>query len=85
MRIKENIIPIDNACEKVEKLTGATYNYIIKPNERDGGIMAQDLERVLPDGVTEVNGTKMVKLDAVMGLLVNAVKELTGRIRVLEG
>ena len=84
-RLKENMATIDNACKKVEALNGATYNFAGKPTKRDGGIMAQDLEKVLPEGVAEIGGIKMVKLDAVMGLLVNAVKELTNRVRVLEG
>lgn len=83
-RLKQNIVPIEDACEKMEHLNGATYNYLNKPTERDGGIMAQDLEEVLPEGVIEFNGIKMVKLDAVMGLIVNAVNELNDRVKQLE-
>lgn len=79
-RIKENIKPIDNALEKVKKLTGYSYNYIGNdPKNRNGGIMAQDLEEVLPDAVSEINGIKYVRYDAVLALLINAIKELQER------
>jgi hypothetical protein len=76
-RIKENIVPIENALARIRKLKGYTYNYIYnKPTTRDGGIMAQELEEVLPEAVVEINSIKHVKLDAIIGMLVNAVNEL---------
>jgi hypothetical protein len=71
VRVKENIKPIEH-----------TYNYIgNSPDNRNGGVMAQDVENVLPDAVTEINGVKFVRYDAVVGLLVNAVNELREEIR----
>lgn len=76
-RIKENVKSIDNALDKVAKLAGYSYNYTFNsPDNRNGGIMAQDLEEVLPDAVSEINGIKFVRYDAVVGLLVNAINEL---------
>jgi len=75
-RIKEHIEPITNSLDKVKELQGFTYNFITK-QDRDGGIMAQDLEKVLPEAVVEIGGTKHIKLDAVIGLLVNAINELS--------
>jgi len=76
-RVKENIVPIKDALKKLESLKGKTYNYTFRPsNERDAGVMAQDLESVLPEGVIERDGIKFVKLDAIAALLVNAVNEL---------
>jgi hypothetical protein len=81
IRVKENITPIENAVKKVSTLTGYTFNYKENPKEiRDGGVMAQELEKVLPDAVVEVNGIKMVKYQAVIGLLVSAVKELAEKM-----
>ena len=42
--------------------------------------MAQDLEKVLPEAIYEVDDIKFIRLDAVIGLLVNAVKELDAKI-----
>lgn len=86
-RLKEDIVEIDNALEKVEELTGYTYHYKFKDNEDDknGGVMAQDLEKVLPDAVYKTDsGFSAVKYDAVIGLLVNAVKELSSKVNELE-
>ena len=80
-RIKENIKPIKNALDKVKQLSGSTYNYKFnRPDNRNGGVMAQDLERVLPDAVSEINGIKYVRYDAVVGLLINAVNELARKV-----
>ena len=82
LRVKENIKPIDNALEKVRKLTGYMFDYkkeIAAEDRRHGGIIAQDLEKVLPDAVTEKDGIKQVDMNAVIGLLVNAVNELAER------
>ncbi len=80
-RIKENIEPINNALEKIKQLSGSTFNYKFnEPSNRNGGVMAQDLEKVLPDAVSEINGVKYVRYDAVIGLLVNAVNELARKV-----
>jgi hypothetical protein len=78
-RVKENIESIENALDKVEQLDGKTYNYIGKPTG-DAGVIAQDLEKVLPDAVVEKDGVKYVKYEAVIGLLVSAVNELARKV-----
>ncbi len=81
IRVKENIHPIEHALDKVKQLSGSTYNYKFNvTNNRNGGIMAQDLEQVLPDAVSEINGIKFVRYDAVLALLVNAVNELARKV-----
>lgn len=74
-RIKENIIPIENALEKLMQLEGFTFT-MKESGEEKAGIMAQDLEAVLPEAVFEINGVKHIKLDAVLGLIVSAIKEM---------
>ena len=83
IRVKENIVPIDNALEKAKKLKGYMFNYKKEMNAEDrryGGVMAQDLEKILPDAVSEKDGIKRVDMNAVVGLLVNAVNELNQKI-----
>ena len=82
LTMKENIEPMTNALAKVDRLNGYTFNYKSNdPATRNGGIMAQDLETVLPDAVSEIGGIKYVRYDAVVGLLIEAVKELNRRIQ----
>jgi len=80
-RVKKNIRPISGALDKLSRIKGYSFNYIgSKDSNRNGGVMAQDLEKVLPDAVSEINGVKFVRYDAVTGLLVEAVKELRDQI-----
>lgn len=79
-RLKENIKSIDNALDKIEKLDGKTYHFKIKPDVEQAGLIAQDIERVLPEAVIEKDGIKYVDYNAVIGLLVNAVKELDRKV-----
>ena len=79
IRLKENIETIDNALEKVMALDGKTFKFK-KVDGQEAGLIAQDLEKVLPESVIEDgNGMKAVKYPAVIALLVNAVKELAQR------
>jgi len=41
-------------------------------------MIAQDIERVLPEAVMEINGVKHVKLYAIQSLIVAAINELLG-------
>ncbi len=79
-RLKENIEHIDNALEKVNKIDGKVYKFKFKEKERDVGVIAQELEKVLPEAVVEVDGIKYVKYEAVIALLVNAVNELARKV-----
>lgn len=81
VRIKENVKPIDSALDKVARLNGYSYNYTFNsPDNRNGGVMAQELEEVLPDAVSEINGVKFVRYDAVIALLIEAVNELRRKV-----
>lgn len=79
-RFKENFGDIDNALDKIEQLEGMTYRFKNKKG-RSAGIIAQDLEKVLPEGIIEHKGVKFIKLDAVIGLLVNGIKELNAQVK----
>ena len=82
IRVKENIKPVENALDKVEQLKGYSYNYKFnEPENRTGGVMAQDVEKVLPEAVSEVYGIKMVHYTAVIALLISAVNELRAKIK----
>lgn len=58
-RLKENIIPIDGALNKIDKLNGVYFNYTDKAKEanphfadgRQVGLIAQEIQEVLPEVV----------------------------------
>ena len=86
--LKENLQVIDNALDKVSQVNGYTFNYIDRPDERISGIVAQEIEKVLPEVVFDHernNGTyKAVRYDNVIPLLLEAIKELKGKVDDLE-
>ena len=74
--LKENIEPILNAVEKVQQLNGVTYNRndLEDTTKRYAGIIAQDLQAVLPEAV-EGDSILRVDYNATIGLLIEAIKE----------
>jgi hypothetical protein len=83
IRLKEDIKPIEDAVSKVQQLTGNTYtrNDLKDPGRRYGGVIAQEVEVVLPEAVSESeDGTKAVDYNAMIALLVESVKELKSEV-----
>ena len=75
IRFKRDLVEVDNAISKVKKLTGYTYTQT-ELEQRKAGIIAQELQEVLPEGViTDPDGKLGVSTHAVTALLVNAIKE----------
>jgi len=72
--------------ERVRELNGVTWEWQDpKRGTRGIGLIAQDVERVFPDAVsTDKDGFLMVDYHGLVGVLVEAVKELAGRVEELE-
>ena len=85
-RIKENLEAIPNAIEKVESLTGYTYDRT-DLGIRQTGLIAQDVLAILPEAVNVPEDPEdMLALNygALMGLMVEAIKELKAEIEELK-
>lgn len=81
-RLKEDLQPIMDALQKVNKLTGYTY-IRTGSSQRETGLIAQDVNRVLPEAVMQ--GDQLgVTYGNMAGLFVEAIKALTSRIEDLE-
>jgi hypothetical protein len=86
-RIKTNIETIVNALDKVTSIRGVTYNMIkdieIDPEnaQKHIGVIAQEIESVIPEAVKEENGIKTVAYGNIVGLLIEAIKELKDQIK----
>lgn len=75
-RLKENIKIIENPIEKVKQLEGVTYNKIKTPEFKETGLIAQDVEAVLPEAVNSSDdGMLAIAYPRLVGLLVEAIKE----------
>jgi len=84
--LKDNIEAIPGALDKVLQIRGVTYNRNdIEDNPRQTGVIAQEVEKVLPEVVNEdANGIKSVAYGNMVGLLIEAIKEQQARIDALE-
>lgn len=85
---KENIVKIEGALDKIAKVSGYTYNYIGNSTPMTG-VIAQEFEEVLPQVVYEtklLDGTmsKAVRHGNIVGLLIEAIKELKAEIEELK-
>jgi hypothetical protein len=87
-RIKDNLVVIGSSLDKVGIITGYTYNYNNTGEEspsRTGGVIAQDVEKILPELVNETSdGIKALNYNGITALLVEAVKELKAKNTALE-
>jgi len=96
-RVKFDKEPVSNALEKICSLTGYTFSIQLTESEslQSAGIIAQDLEKVLPVAVSsggtgttptgeEINDLKTVDYSAMSALYVEAIKELVERVSRLE-
>ena len=89
-RLKDNIELISNPIEKVQSLKGVTWNWNENADELQQslpnvGVIAQDVEKVLPQLVTDRdNGFKGVDYAKLTGLLIEAIKEQQKQIDELK-
>ena len=82
--LKENVETIENALSKVINMRGVNFNW--KENSQPGtGVIAQEIETVLPHVVTENNeGIKHVQYGNIVGTLIEAIKEQQRQIEALQ-
>jgi hypothetical protein len=85
-KVKEDIQVIPNALEKVSNIRGVTFKRKDADNEnRMAGVIAQEIEKVLPEVVKEdKDGNKAVAYGNVVSLLIEAIKELETKVKDLE-
>jgi hypothetical protein len=76
-RMKTNLKPITNALDKIKKLNGYVFTRTDNGNI-ESGLIAQDVFSVLPEVVTtDKNGTLSIAYGNMMGLIVEAIKEIS--------
>lgn len=77
IRLKSNIKKIDGALDKIDKISGYTFDM---DGKREAGIIAQEIKEVLPEvvGEFEKDGEVYLNVDypKIIALLIEAIKEL---------
>ncbi|UJB55397.1 hypothetical protein [Enterobacter phage vB_EcRAM-01] len=91
IRLKSNLVELKGALDKVEQLKGYIYDKQSKDADdvvyhRESGLIAQDVQKVLPEAVREDADTGMLTIApaGVNALLVNAINELRERLEAIE-
>jgi len=95
--LKDNIVAIPNALDKINAISGNTFTWKTGSNtakidttldgNNDVGVIAQEIEALGLPGitVTRENGTKAVRYEKLIPILIQAVKELSAKVTALEG
>jgi hypothetical protein len=82
-QLKENITSIEDAADIVSNLTGVRFTWK-DSKQASYGFIAQDVEQTIPELVSDINNNKTVNYDGIIAFLVEAVKELSERVKELE-
>ena len=77
-KLKDNITPLSDAINKINQIGGYEFDWNSNSSHsgHDVGVIAQEIEKVLPEVVTtRDNGYKAVRYEKIVALLINAIKE----------
>jgi len=83
VKLKENIHQIKDPLDKVMKINGVGFRWKENKNESIG-VIAQDIEEVIPEVVKNSGDMKTVNYNGLIGVLIEAVKEQQYQIEELK-
>jgi hypothetical protein len=87
-RLKDNVSPIKSSLEKITQIGGYEFDWNSKSEyngTHDVGVIAQEIEKVLPEVVVErSNGYKAVRYEKIVPLLIQSIKELKDEVEKLK-
>ena len=85
--LKENIVTIQNPFDILNAINGVTFDWK-KDGSASAGVIAQEVEAVMPSAVKEAGieeKHKVVDYNQLIGVLVEAIKELKEEVETLKG
>ena len=82
INFKENVTTVDGALDKVSELRGVSFNWK-ESGEPSYGVIAQELENVLPE-LVHGDDPKRVNYNGIIGVLIEAIKELKAEVEELK-
>tara|TARA_R110002012_G_scaffold9152_1_gene41985 strand:- start:1793 stop:3100 length:1308 start_codon:yes stop_codon:yes gene_type:complete len=80
-RLKDNIETITNALDKVTNMRGVTFT---REGRQGTGVIAQEMQKVMPEVVHDENEYMSVAYGNLVGVLIEAVKELKAEVDELK-
>ena len=83
-KLKKDISTIDDALDKVKQLRGVDYTWK-DSEEKSKGVIAQELQEVFPELVSESGSGLSVNYNGIIGVLIEAIKEQQKQIDKLSG
>jgi Chaperone of endosialidase len=81
--LKTDVTTIQNALSLVSKMRGVNYTRI-DSGKRGVGVIAQEMQEVIPEVVHDTHGTLSVAYGNLVGVLIEAIKELSDKVEALE-
>lgn len=84
IKLKDDIHKIESALDKIDVLNGVEYT-MKSTGIKEYGLIAQDVEKVLPHAVINQDDIKRVSYRQIIGILVEAIKELKTEVEKLRG
>lgn len=78
VNFKDNVITVGGALDKVSELRGVSFNWK-ETGESSYGVIAQELETVLPE-LVHGSDPKTVNYNGIIGVLIEAIKELKSEV-----
>jgi hypothetical protein len=84
-RQKTDLRVITRPLEKLEALGGYTFEMNNDSSRRHAGVIAQEVQGVLPEAVADMGNLLTVNLAGPVALLIECVKQLAARVELLEG
>jgi len=81
--LKTDVTTISNALSLVNKMRGVNYTRI-DSGKRGVGVIAQEMQEVIPEVVHDTHGTLSVAYGNLVGVLIEAIKELSDKVEALE-
>lgn len=82
-RLKANIVSLGATLSKLLQIDGKSYTMKKDESKKQKiGLLAQDIEKVFPELVSESNGIKSVNYQGIVPILINALKEQDEKMKV---
>lgn len=82
--LKTDILKVDNALDILESISGVSFKWK-GTGEKSMGIIAQQVEKVLPELINNTSSHKAVNYNGLIAVLIESIKELKQEIKELKG